>query len=294
MSTFWSLWIIVITLITFAGLAWLIWGNRSSLSRGENISTGHVYDGIDEYDTPTPGWFTVMFVVLIVFAAGYLVFYPGLGNFPGLLGWTSEGNLEKQVAAAEAQYGPVFERYGAMSVAELQNEPQALAMGQRLFANNCAQCHGSDARGAYGFPNLTDDDWLWGGSPEQIHTTITEGRTAMMMPWASALGDQGVNQVTAYVITLSGREADPALARAGEKIFQQFCTSCHGAEGKGNYMFGAPNLTDDIWLYGGSFGQIQHTVRNGRQGQMPAQKNLLDTNQIQLLTAYVYSLSRER
>lgn len=294
MSTFWSVWIIFFTVATFAGIVWLMWGNRSSLSRGSNVSTGHNYDGIEEYDTPTPAWFTVMFILLTVFAAGYLVFYPGLGSYPGLLGWTSADNLAKQEAAAEAEYGPIFARYGAMSVQDLLNEPQALAMGQRLFANHCAQCHGVDARGAYGFPNLTDDDWLWGGSPERIRETITEGRIANMMAWGSTLGDRGVQQVSAYVVTLSGREADPGLAEPGAILFQQFCSSCHGVEGKGNYMLGAPNLTDDIWLYGGSFGQIQQTVRNGRQGQMPAQKDLLGKDEIQLLTAYVYSLSRDR
>lgn len=291
MSTFWSAWIIVITLLTYVGLALLIWTNRAAKSRGQNVMMSHEADGIGECDAPTPLWFTLMFVALMVFGAGYLIAYPGLGNFPGLLGWTQHNQLEREQARAQARYQPIFNKYGAMSVEELQQEPQALKMGQRLFANHCAQCHGSDAGGAYGFPDLTDDEWIWGGSPEQLRTSINAGRTAVMPGWESALGDRGLREVTAYVIQLSGRDADPELAQAGAQHYAMYCQSCHGAEGKGNQDQGASDLTNDTWLYGGSFAQILHTVRKGRQGQMPAHEDKLSGDEIQLLTAYVYSLA---
>ncbi len=293
MSTFWSVWIIVITAIMYIGLAVLIWTNRASKSRGQDHSIGHEFDGIHECDAPQPHWFAWMFAGLMVFGAGYLLAYPGLGNFPGLLGWTQHNQLEREVAAAEATYGPIFARYGAMSVEELAQTPEALRMGQRLFANNCAQCHGSDARGSFGFPNLTDGRWQWGGSPEQIRHSIEHGRVAVMPGWQAALGDSGVNAVTQYVLALNDRATQPELVEAGKAHFATFCASCHGAEGKGNPLFGAPDLTDDTWLYGGTPGMIQYAIRHGRQGVMPAQRDLISADRLQILTGYVYSLSQQ-
>jgi cytochrome c oxidase cbb3-type subunit 3 len=290
MSFFWSTWIVSLTLTCIAIICWLLFGNRKS-SGGPDTTTGHVYDGIEEYDNPLPAWWFYLFVITIVFAAGYLVAYPGLGAFKGVLDWSQEKQLAQEVARADAEYGPLFAMYAALPITEVIKDPKALKMGQRLFANNCAQCHGADARGSFGFPNLTDNDWLYGGTPELIEQTITHGRNGGMPPWEAALGDDGTQQVVAYVTTLSGRPADAALAAAGQQKFAIYCVACHGADGKGNQQMGAPNLTDNVWLYGGSPLMLQQTIRNGRSGQMPAWVDRLGAERVHLLAAYVYSLS---
>ena len=292
MSTFWSLWIIVLTVISIIGITWLLFANRKSDGvSGPDATTGHIYDGIEEYDNPLPAWWFHMFVITIVFGIGYLIVYPGMGNYKGLFNWTQVNQLEAEVAKAEQKYGAIFAQYKAMSIEEVAADPKALKMGQRMFANNCAQCHGSDARGSYGFPNLTDSQWLYGGSPEQLKVSITEGRAGVMPGWEAALGDEGIVNVSSYVLSLSGREVDAEAAAAGKPQFQMFCSSCHGADGKGSVVFGAPDLTNNIWLYGGSPGLVQRTIRSGRNGVMPAHKDLLTADKLHLLTAYVYSLS---
>ncbi len=291
MTSFWSLWIIVLTVATIVGVTWILFANRKREPGAEGKTTGHVYDGIEEYENPLPAWWFSMFVLTILFGIVYLALYPGLGNYKGLLGWTEVGQHEREVAAADAKFREMRDRYLAMPVEDVALDPAAHKMGMRLFANNCAQCHGSDAKGAYGFPNLTDDDWLYGGAPEQIKATITNGRQGAMPAWGSILGDNGVAEAAAYVMSLNGRESDPAKVAAGEKVFQTYCVACHGPEGKGNLALGAPNLTNGIWLYGGNEDQIAHTIRAGRNGVMPAHKNLLSEDKIHLLTAYVYSLS---
>ncbi|MFT3930205.1 MAG: cytochrome-c oxidase, cbb3-type subunit III [Spongiibacteraceae bacterium] len=291
MSAFWSLWIIILTAITLIGICWILFANRKSSGSGPDTTTGHSYDGIDEYDNPLPAWWFYMFVITIVFALGYLVAFPGLGAFKGVMGWSSAGQLQKDAAKAEAQYGPLFAKFATMPITEVAKDPKALKMGQRLFASNCAQCHGADARGSFGFPNLTDNDWLYGGEPEQIEQTITAGRNGAMPAWESALGNQGVLEVANFVMTLSDRSADETLAQAGKEKFAMYCVGCHGADGKGNIAMGAPNLTDDIWLYGGSALMIQQTVRGGRNNMMPEWHNRLGPERVHLLAAYVYSLS---
>jgi cytochrome c oxidase cbb3-type subunit 3 len=291
MSSFWSLWIIVLTVISLIGITWLLFANRKTKGGGRDATTGHVYDGIEEYDNPMPAWWFHMFVITIVFGVGYLIAYPGMGEFKGLLNWTQVNQWQAEMDSADKKYGALFAEYGAMPVEQLASNSQALKMGQRMFANNCAQCHGSDARGSRGFPNLADAEWLYGGSPEQIKTSITEGRTGAMPAWGPALGAEGVTSVTRYVMSLSGREIDPATAEEGKAKFGMFCASCHGAEGKGNVAMGAPDLSNAIWLYGGSEGAIQQSVSNGRNGVMPAHKELLSEDKIHLLTAYIYSLS---
>jgi cytochrome c oxidase cbb3-type subunit 3 len=293
MSLFWSAWIIVLTTLFTAGITWLLLVNRKSKNSHGDGTTGHAYDGIEEYDNPLPAWWFWGFVLSIVFAVGYVIAYPALGSFPGLLGWTQEGQLQEELDAAQAKYGPLFAALAAKPIPELAQDPQAMKMGQRLFANNCAQCHGSDARGSFGFPNLTDNEWLWGGEPEQIVHTITHGRQGTMPGWSAALGDVGVRQVTAYVTTLSGRQADAADAEAGQKHFGMYCVACHGVDGKGNPALGAPDLTDDVWLYGGSPLMISQTVRAGRNGVMPAHNEILADDKIHVLAAYVYSLSHK-
>lgn len=293
MSTFWSLWIIVLTALTVVGICWLLFANRKSSGRAPDTTTGHVYDdNIEEYDNPLPAWWFYMFVITIVFAIGYLIAYPGLGTFKGVLNWTSTGQLQGEVAKADAQYGPLFAKYAAMPIVDVAKDPQALKMGQRLFSTNCAQCHGADARGSFGFPNLTDTDWLYGGAAEQIEQSIMHGRNGAMPAWESALANQGVIDVASYVVSLSGRQADEKSAQAGKEKFAMFCVGCHGADGKGNIAMGAPNLTDDVWLYGGSPLMIQQTVRNGRTNAMPEWNKRLGAERVHLLAAYVYSLSQ--
>lgn len=290
MSLFWNVWIIGLTLISIVGLLWLLLSNRYGSSRTEtDMTTGHAHDGIEEYDNPLPAWWMWMFILSIVFAIGYLIAFPGLGSFPGLLDWSQEKKWQQEVDAAEQKYGELFASYRQTPIAELLNDRKALKMGQRIFANNCAQCHGSDARGSYGFPNLTDNAWLWGDSVAAIKTSIIEGRQAVMPPWLAALGEDGISDVADHVLSLSGRAEANAT---GQQKYTMFCASCHGAEGKGNVLFGAPDLTDQDWLYSGSRGEIMQTIRNGRNGRMPAHKELLSEDKIHLITAYVYSLSR--
>lgn len=239
-----------------------------------------------------PAWWFQLFIVTMIWGVGYLIAYPGMGSWKGVLGWTQVNQWEAEVAEANAKYGQKFASYADTPIEQLVNDQKALKMGQRMFANNCAMCHGSDGGGTFGFPNLADGDWLYGGTPAQIKTTIAEGRTAAMPAWGTVVGDQGVVELSNYVAGLSGREVDSELAAAGAEKFGMFCASCHGADGTGNYAFGAPNLADDIWLYGGTLGQIQHTIANGRAGKMPAHKELLSSDKIHLLTNYVYSLSQ--
>ena len=295
MSDWLSWYITILTLGNIAACWWLIrWTSKArpgEAAVGE--TTGHVWDGdLKEYNNPLPRWWLGLFYITIVFSLVYLALYPGLGKWKGLLGWTSTGQYEEEVREAEAKYGPIFQRYAKMTPAALAADEKAMASGRRLFMTYCAVCHGSDARGGPGFPNLTDDDWLWGGDFETIKKTILDGRQAMMPAWGKTLGERGVEEVTAYVLSLSGRSADPALVEAGRAKFRTYCAACHGPEGKGNPLMGAPNLTDDVWLYGGSPETIKETIRNGRKGRMPAHRALLGEEKAHLLAAYVWSLSR--
>ncbi len=298
MTSFWSWYIVILTTGTLLALAWLIFATRKGQRSDTTDQTvGHVYDGIEEYDNPLPRWWFMLFVGTIIFAVGYLVLYPGMGNWKGILpgyddGWTSTKQWEREMDRADAKYGPIFAKYAAMPIEDVAKDDLALKMGGRLFASNCSVCHGSDAKGAHGFPNLTDNDWLWGGDAQTIKTTIMKGRTAAMPAWEAALGNEGVKNVTGYVRSLSGLKNPEGLdLAAGQKSYNTMCVACHGAEGKGNPMLGSPNLTDRIWLYGSSFAQVQQTIRHGRNGQMPAQEDFLGNDKVHILAAYVYSLS---
>lgn len=291
MTSFWSWWIIILTVITIVGISWILLANRKGGSGTTDKTTGHAHDGIEEYDNPLPAWWFYMFVITIVWAIGYLIVYPGMGNYPGLIGWTQVGQHDAEVAAAEERYGEMRSRYLAMPVEEIAQDPAVLRMGMRLFGQNCAQCHGADGKGRYGFPNLADKDWLWGGSPEAIKVTLVNGRRAAMPAWAGVLGDQGIAETTEYVLSLNGRSTDSAMTAAGEQHYQMYCAACHGADAKGNYLFGAPNLTNGIWLYGGTREQIAHSLRAGRAGVMPAYGDSLTEDKIHILAAYVFSLS---
>ena len=302
MSSFWSWYVALLTLGTLAAMTWLIFSTRKGQRKGSTEQTvGHAFDGIEEYDNPLPRWWFLLFVGTLLFALAYLALYPGLGNFKGLLpgyenGWTQVAQWEREMARADAEYGPIFAKYAAMPITEVAQDEQALKMGGRLFANNCSVCHGSDAKGAFGFPDLTDDDWLYGGAPETIKQSIMLGRQGMMPGWQQILGDDGVRNVTAYVRSLSGLENPdniPFDLDAGKQSYMTTCVACHGPTGQGVQVLGAPNLADKTWLYGSSFAQVQQSIRYGRSGKMPAQKDLLGNDKVHILAAYVYSLSRK-
>ncbi len=293
MSTFFNWWVIVITLVNIFACWWLIrWTmkKRPDESASGDV-TGHVWDGLEEYNNPLPKWWLWLFYITLVFGLVCLVLFPGLGNFQGIAGWSSSGQYDKEVAQSNERYGPIFAKFAETDIAALSSDAEAMKAGERLFSNYCSQCHGSDARGAKGFPNLTDNDWLWGGSPEQIKTTIVNGRGGLMTPWGPILGDEGVENVANYVQSLSGRQVDTASAEAGKAQFETFCAACHGVDGTGNQVLGAPNLTDNIWLHGSSAGAIKKIIIEGKNGAMPALGDFLGNDKSHLLAAYVYSLS---
>lgn len=303
MTTFWSLYITVLTVGSLIALLWLVFATRSGQSSNTTDQTmGHAFDGIEEYDNPLPKWWFLLFVGTIVFAAGYLVLYPGLGNWKGILpgydgGWTQDKQWEREEALAKDKYGPIFAKYAAMSVEEVAKDPQAMKMGERLFATYCSICHGSDAKGAAGFPNLTDNDWRWGGTAQDIETTILGGRHAAMPAWGEVLGDKGVQDVAAFVTAqLDGRKLPEGVTAEnvdnGGKLFATTCVACHGPEGKGNPIMGAPDLTHPgAFIYGSSYAQLQQTIRYGRQGQMPAQEQYLGKDKVHILAGYIYNIS---
>ena len=291
MSSFWSWWIIILTSVSFFLIVWLLMANRSGPPADPEQTTGHAADGIEEYDNPMPYWWFLMFIFTIIFGIGYLIAYPGMGNFKGLLNWTQVGQWERSVAEADERFGALRFKYLAMPVEEVAEDPKARKMGQRMFANNCAQCHGADARGSYGFPNLADGDWIWGGTPDAIKASITNGRMAAMPIWGPMLGDEGVRDTAAYVMSLSGRDVDAEQAAAGKVQFDMICAACHSTDGTGNPMLGAPNLANGIWLYGGDAEQVMHSIRAGRNGVMPAHADKLGEDKIHLITAYIYSLN---
>ncbi len=294
MSNFLHWFVIIISVGSFLGCVWLIWWSsrprKGEAAMGEE--TGHVWDGdLAEYNNPLPRWWLWLFYISIVVGLGYMVFYPALGNFAGSGNWTQLKQYEEEMQRADEKYGAIFSEYAKQPIEKLAADTTAMKTGQRLFINNCSTCHGSDAGGAIGFPSLKDRDWLYGSSPEIIKTSILGGRNGNMPPMAAALGgEQGVDEVAHYVMSLSGAPADTDKARAGKSKFV-VCAGCHGLEGKGNQAIGAPNLTDDIWLYRGSIGAIKKAINEGRVGVMPAQKDILGDQKVHLIAAYVYSLS---
>ena len=287
----WSIYIAVATILGLVGcLALLIVAARRRVMAGDN-TTGHVWDeDLRELNNPLPRWWMWLFVLTIVFAGAYLALYPGLGSAAGELKWSSVGQYQEEQAKAQALTAPLYAGFAAKPVTALARDPQAMAVGERLFANNCAACHGADARGSKGFPNLTDNDWLWGGSPERIEETITKGRQGMMPPIAAAVGTaDDVTNVANYVLTLSGGP-DNLQSQLGRSKFA-VCAACHGADGKGNQVLGAPNLTDNIWLHGRGEAAIVSMVTKGKTNVMPAHEGRLTPEQIHVLTAYVWGLS---
>jgi cytochrome c oxidase cbb3-type subunit 3 len=315
MTMFWTIWISVISLGTiigcWLGLRWTL-SNNTDVAEGESM--GHEFDGIIELNNQLPKWWTNMFYLTMIWGFLYLLAYPGLGAFKGLLGWESsnqgmltlaesQAELAKDIAEdnlneyaitvklAQERFDPIFEEYAKTPVEQLIFNEEAVQVGKRLFLQNCAQCHGSDARGQRGgFPNLTDNDWLYGGSGDKIKETLMNGRHGVMPPWLASFGDKGIEEVVAYTLSLSGRDVDIGLATAGKARFV-VCAACHGIDAKGNQMLGAPNLTDNIWLYGGSSRAVTETLNYGRNGVMPAFDKTLGKDKVHVVATYVYSLS---
>ncbi len=292
-----SLYVAAMTLFGVLVCGWFLWLQstqrvRASLDETDN-TTGHVWDeDLRELNNPMPRWWMGLFYITVVFALGYLFVFPGLGTFEGKFNWTSKGQYEKEVKALDEQTAPLYAQFKGKSAEQLSRDPKAVAVGQSLFLNYCAQCHGSDGRGSKGFPNLTDNDWLYGGSPEAIKASITNGRNGMMPPMIDAIGgEEKATQVAQYVMSLSGRQNDPLKAQLGRTAFSQVCAACHGADGKGNQAIGAPNLTDRIWLHGGTESTIVETIRRGRSGLMPAHAQKLNETQIDVLAAFVWGFS---
>ncbi len=296
---FWGIYVTVLTIASIAGCGLLLWSQakvKITVPKDGKVveTTGHTWDeGLEELNNPMPRWWMWKFYITIVFGLVYLALYPGLGTFAGKLGWTSIGEYQQELAVADAEVGPMFEKYKATDLKAVAADPKAQAMGERLFLTYCAQCHGSDARGNKGYPNLTDGDWLYGGEPDVIKATLLKGRHGQMPPMGAAVGgEKEVENVAHYVLSLSNSTHDPIKAAFGKEKFGA-CAACHGADGKGNQAVGAPNLTDKTWLYGGSVATIMETIRNGRNNQMPAFDEFLGEGKVHVLAAYVWSLSNK-
>lgn len=292
MNSFWSLWVIILTTITVILILWILIANRKTKQRGPDQKTGHEYDGIEEYDNPLPAWWMYMFLLSILFSIGYLIAYPGMGNFKGMLDWTQEKQYENEVKVAEEDFLAAYNAFDDKSIEGLATNEKAVRMGQRLFANNCTVCHGADARGTKGFPDLGDKDWLYGGNAERIRESITQGRRGMMPAWGPVLGTENTHAVASYVKALSEGQGEAAAVSQGKQVYASYCAACHGVSGEGSEMLGAPRLNDGVWLYGGSVEAITASVTNGRSGQMPAHGEVLSEERIQLISAYIYSLNR--
>ena len=292
-SNFWALYVAGITVVSILACLLLLWfsGKAKAMTAHDN-TTGHVWDGdLREMNNPLPRWWAYLFVITIVFAFAYLALYPGLGTYQGKLGWSSTGQHQIEVDKGNAEVAPLYAKFTAMPPEEVAKDAQAMAIGERLYMNNCAQCHASDARGNKGFPNLTDNDWLGGGSHDIIKTTILQGRMGNMPPMAAAVGNSDdVKNLAQYVLSLSGSPSDSIKASLGKSKFAA-CAACHGMDGKGNQALGAPNLTDDIWLHGYGEAAIVSAINNGFANQMPAQDKVLTPAQIHVLASYVWGLS---
>ena len=290
-SNFWPVFIAGTTLLGIFGCLVLVWvsGKTKVMTAADN-TTGHVWDGdLREMNNPLPRWWVGLFIITCIFSLAYLYLYPGLGSYQGSLGWTQTGQFEKEVARGNEQTAPIYAAFAGKSTEELAKDQQAMAIGDRLFMNNCAQCHGSDARGSTGFPNLTDGQWNWGGTPEQIHATIAQGRTGIMTPMAAAVGSSDdVRNLANYVLSLSKSPHDSVRANLGRDKFVA-CAACHGPDGKGNQALGAPDLTSGVFVHGPAVeAHIVNMINNGKTGVMPAWESKFTPEQLKVLTAYVW------
>lgn len=288
-------WLIaIVSILSILACLWLLLANNIKKSEGDIEPTGHVWDEtLEEFDNPLPRWWYYMFLITIIFGFIYLALYPGLGAYKGLLGWTEVGEYEAESQAYDEKYAALYTGYAKTPIEELAKNADAMRTGERIYASYCTVCHGSDARGGPGYPNLADNDWLWGGSPEQIKVSILNGRTANMPAGGGLpLTNDEVNNVAEYVMSLSGREVDATNAEAGQQVFGKICLACHLPTGTGNQALGAANLTDNIWLYGSQKENIVDTIKNGRTGIMPDHGEFLGEEKVHLLSAYIYSLSQ--
>ena len=294
-SNFWSLYVAGITLVSIVACLLLLWfSGKAQVATASDNSTGHVWDGdLREMNNPLPRWWAWMFVLTIIFSFIYLALYPGMGSYKGQLGWTSGGQHQAEVDKGNAETAPLYAKFSAMKPEDVAKDAQAMAIGERLFMNNCAQCHGSDARGNKGFPNLTDNDWLGGGTPDNIKANINNGRVGMMPPMAAAVGSaDDVKNVAQYVLSLSGGTHDAGKAALGKEKFAA-CAACHGADGKGMQAIGSANLTDNIWLHGSGEAAIISMINNGMENKMPPQATNLTEAQVHVLASYVWGLSNK-
>ena len=293
----WSYFIAIVTAIGIVWCLWLLFSQRKTKvtlkADGSVSDTGHEWDGLRELNNPLPRWWMWMFFLSCVFAIIYLVLYPGMGAYEGKLGYTTQKEHDASVQKANAEIKPLYEKYMGMKIEQVAADPQAREIGQRLFLNHCSQCHGSDAGGGKGYPNLTDKDWLYGGEPETIRATLQKGRAGVMPSFKASLDAGQIVDVANYVRSLSGLAADQIKVGRGETVFKNNCVGCHGGNGAGSTAVGAPNLTDKVWLYGSSEATIVETVTKGRGGKMPAHEQILTPEKIQLLTAYVWGLSNK-
>jgi cytochrome c oxidase cbb3-type subunit III len=294
-SDFWHLYVAGLTFVSIIACLILLWiSGTTKVKAHDDNTTGHVWDGdLREMNNPLPKWWVYLFVITVVFALAYGALYPMFGNIQGKLGWSSTGQHAAEVKKNVEAIAPIYAKFSGMPPEQLGGDASAMAVGERLFMNNCAQCHGSDARGSKSFPNLTDNDWLWGGDAEAIKTTITNGRQGMMPPMAAAVGTpEDVVNVANYVLSLSGSPHDSVRATLGKPKFAA-CAACHGSEGKGNPTLGAPNLTDNTWLHGWGVDAVVKMINEGKTNVMPAQNVKLTEQQIHVLTGYVMSLSKK-
>jgi cytochrome c oxidase cbb3-type subunit III len=290
----WGWFVAIVTVLSLLACLWVLRANstKKADSTESKLHGQNEWDGLREYDNPLPKWWSNLFYITVVFALGYLLLYPGLIVTNGLLNWSTTSSYRDEVKAAKAETDPIFDAYAKQDVATVSGDNGALKIGARLFQTYCVQCHGTDMRGSKGFPNLVDNDWLYAGTPEGIKTTILEGRNGVMPAFAEALKPEQITDAAQYVLSLSARSTAADAVSRGEVTFKQICSACHGADGKGNVALGAPNLTDNIWLYGGSLATIVETLIKGRQGHMPAQKDTLGEARVHILAAYVYAQSQ--
>jgi len=291
-SGFWNVYVVVIVLGSIFACALLLYmQGKAKFTPGKTM--GHVWDEtLEEYNNPMPKWWSWLFVITVIFGLVYLALYPGLGSFKGVLGWTAVGQYNIERERMDATVKPLYDKYSAMDLQAIAGDKQAMEMGKRLYLTYCMQCHGADARGAKGFPNLTDSDWQFGGEPAQIEQTIADGRMGVM-PAHAQLGADTIKDLANYVRSLSGLPNDSVRAAKGKEAFASAgCSGCHGPDAKGMTALGAPNLTDKVWLYGSSEATIVETITNGRQNKMPAWKEFLGDAKVHLLAAYVLSLGQ--
>lgn len=306
-SNFWNIYTAVILIASFIGLVWLLVSQNKTKRTGDKVETmGHEWDGIEEFNNPLPRWWFYLFVITVVFGLAYLLLYPGFASFKGLLGWTSHNQYDTEMVKAQEKFQPIYDKFANQPIEVIAKDPEAKVIGQNLYNTYCIQCHGSDAKGAKGFPNLTDKDWLWGGKPSEIENTIRNGQIGVMQPYGGLdpFPDETVKDVASYVLSLNENEAfrsrsNPQSAAKGKVIYDQICFTCHQADGKGLQGL-APNLTDNVWLWGPTDKDIENTIKHGHTNQMPAWENFLvtkkadgseDTAKLRILTAYIWGLS---